>query len=123
MRADAARGSGEADHRGYDPILPQLGRLQVDHVTIEFTSPGAGEMSVLERLPEQVEIGLGCVSCQPGRVDSVETALEHVAPERITLNPDGGFAPGSAAIVSIDEVYAKLKNEVAAAHRLREKYG
>lgn len=130
-RRAGARARGEADHRGgYDPILPQLGRLQVDHVTMEFTSPGAGEMSVLERLPEQVEIGLGCVSCQPGSVDSVETivsrvetALEHVAPERITLNPDCGFAPGSAAVVSIDEVYAKLKNEVAAARRLREKYG
>ena len=43
-------------------------------------------------------------------------------PERITLNPDCGFAPGSAAVVSIDEVYTKLKNEVAAARRLRKKY-
>jgi hypothetical protein len=37
-------------------------------------------------------------------------------------NPDCGFAPGSAADVSLDEVYTKLKNEVAAAERLREKY-
>ena len=80
-------------------------------------------------MPENVEIGLGCVSCQPGQVDSVETivgrveaALKHVAPERITLNPDCGFAPGSAAEVSLDEVYTKLKNEVAAARQLREKY-
>jgi len=35
------------------------------------------------------------------------------------LNPDCGFAPGSAAKVSIDEVYQKLKNEVEAARRLR----
>jgi 5-methyltetrahydropteroyltriglutamate--homocysteine methyltransferase len=45
-----------------------------------------------------------------------------VEPSRITLNPDCGFAPGSAADVSLDEVYIKLKNEVAAAQRLREKY-
>ena len=51
-----------------------------------------------------------------------EQALKHVAPHRITLNPDCGFAPGSAAEVSLDEVYTKLKNEVAAAKRLREKY-
>ena len=31
-------------------------------------------------------------------------------------------APGSAAEVRLDEVYIKLKNEVAAARRLREKY-
>ncbi len=96
---------------------------------MEFTSPGAGDMSVFQRLPEHVEIGLGCVSCQPGQIDSVativsrvETAVKHVAPERITLNPDCGFAPGSGADVSLDEVFTKLKNEVAAARRLREKY-
>ena len=86
-------------------------------------------MSVLRELPEQVEIGLGCISTLPGQIDSVETivtrvrkALEHVAPERITLNPECGFAPGSAAKVDIDEVYAKLKNEVAAAKILRAEY-
>jgi 5-methyltetrahydropteroyltriglutamate--homocysteine methyltransferase len=129
-RRAGARARGEADHQGgYDPILNQLSRLKVDHITMEFTSPGAGDMSVFKRLPGNVEIGLGCVSCQPGQIDSVETivsrvetALKHVAPERITLNPDCGFAPGSAAEVSLDEVYTKLKNEVSAAHRLRQKY-
>jgi 5-methyltetrahydropteroyltriglutamate--homocysteine methyltransferase len=130
-RRAGARARGEADHRGsYDPILRQLARLNVGHITMEFTSPGAGDMSVFQRLPEHVEIGLGCVSCQPGQIDSAETIVErvemavrHVAPSRITLNPDCGFAPGSAAEVSLDEVYSKLKNEVEAARRLREKYG
>ncbi len=129
-RRAGARARGEADHRGgYDPILKQLGRLSVGHITMEFTSPGAGDMSVFEKLPENIEIGLGCVSCQPGQIDSadtiverVEMALQYVSPSRITLNPDCGFAPGSAAEVSLDEVYTKLKNEVAAARRLREKY-
>lgn len=130
-RRAGARARGEADHRGgYEPILRQLARLNVGHITMEFTSPGAGDMSVFQQLPEHVEIGLGCVSCQPGQIDSVETivqrvemALQFVSPSRITLNPDCGFAPGSAADVSLDEVYTKLKNEVAAARRLREKYG
>jgi 5-methyltetrahydropteroyltriglutamate--homocysteine methyltransferase len=130
-RRAGARARGEADHRGgYDPILRQLGRLKVNHITMEFTTPGAGDMSVFQELPAEVEIGLGCVSCQPGQVDSaevifrrVELALKYLPPSRITLNPDCGFAPGSAADVSLDEVYIKLKNEVAAAHRLREKYG
>jgi 5-methyltetrahydropteroyltriglutamate--homocysteine methyltransferase len=130
-RRAGARARGEAQHRGgYDPILKQLARLTVDHITMEFTAPGAGDMSVFERLPEHVEIGLGCVSCQPGQIDSpeaiverVEMALRYVAAERITLNPDCGFAPGSAADVSLDEVYTKLRNEVEAARRLREKHG
>ena len=130
-RRAGARARGEAEHRGgYDPILKQLGRLKVGHITMEFTTPGAGDMSVFQRLPEHIEIGLGCVSCQPGEIDSAETivarvemALKYLAPERITLNPDCGFAPGSAADVSIDEVYTKLQNEVAAARCLRDKYG
>ena len=96
---------------------------------MEFTTPGSGEMSVLRELSENVDIGLGVVSTLPGEVDSPETivarverALEHVAPERITLNPECGFAPGSAAKVDIDEVYTKLKNQVAAARILRGKY-
>jgi 5-methyltetrahydropteroyltriglutamate--homocysteine methyltransferase len=130
-RRAGARARGEAEHQGsYDPILRQLARLNVGHITMEFTTPGAGDMSVFKQLPEHVEVGLGCVSCQPGQIDSaetivgrVETALKYLAPERITLNPDCGFAPGSAANVSLDEVYIKLQNEVAAARRLREKYG
>jgi 5-methyltetrahydropteroyltriglutamate--homocysteine methyltransferase len=130
-RRAGARARGEADHRGgYDPILEQLGKLNVGHITMEFTSPGAGDMSVFKRLKENVEIGLGCVSCQPGQIDSVETivdrvetALRYVDKARITLNPDCGFAPGSAADVSLDEVYTKLCNEVAAARQLRDKHG
>lgn len=130
-RRAGARGRGEMEHRGgYAPIISQLNGLKVNHLTMEFTTPGAGDMEVFRDLREDFDIGLGCVSCQPGEIDSaesivgrVEMALKHLAPERITLNPDCGFAPGSAAVVSIDEVYTKLKNEVAAARTLREKYG
>lgn len=129
-RRAGARVRGEAQFRGgYDPIINQLNRLKVHHLTMEFTAPGAGDMTVFRQLRDDFEIGLGCVSCHPGEIDSagaivsrVEMALKFLAPERITLNPDCGFAPGSAAVVSIDEVYQKIKNEVEAARRLREKY-
>jgi len=130
-RRAGARVRGEAQFQGgYDPILPQLNRLKVNHLTMEFTAPGAGDMAVFKKLREDLEIGLGCVSVAPGQVDSTETivkrvqqALQFLAPERITLNPDCGFAPGSGAVVSMDEAYQKLRNEVAAAELLRAKYG
>jgi 5-methyltetrahydropteroyltriglutamate--homocysteine methyltransferase len=129
-RRAGARARGEARFRGgYGPILPHLNRLRVHHLTMEFTAPEAGDMAVFGDLREDFEIGLGCVGTEPGVVDTVdeivgrvEAALRHLAPERVTLNPDCGFAPGSAAQVSIDEVYRKLKNEVAAANRLRDRY-
>jgi 5-methyltetrahydropteroyltriglutamate--homocysteine methyltransferase len=130
-RRAGARARGEAQFQGgYGPVLPHLNRLNVHHLTMEFTAPGAGDTAVFRDLREDLEIGLGCVGTEPGRIDTVdqivarvEAALKHLDAARITLNPDCGFAPGSAAVVSLDEVYQKLKNEVAAARVLRERYG
>ena len=128
-RRNKAR-SGWVGEGGYDPILPQLRRLNVTQYVMEFTIPVAGDLAVLRELPEDREVGLGCVDCRAETIDSPETiverveqALRHVAPQRVTLNPDCGFAPGSAAPIPIDEAYAKLKNEAIAAARLRDKYG
>jgi 5-methyltetrahydropteroyltriglutamate--homocysteine methyltransferase len=130
-RRAGARARGEAEFQGgYGPIIRQLNGLKVHHLTMEFTAPGAGDLTVFRELREELKIGLGCVSVTPGTIDSAETiaarvekVLECLAPERVTLNPDCGFAPGSGATVSMDEVYEKLRNEVAAAALLREKYG
>jgi 5-methyltetrahydropteroyltriglutamate--homocysteine methyltransferase len=130
-RRAGARVRGEARFAGgYDPILSQLNALKVHHLTMEFTAPEAGDMAVFKKLREDFEIGLGCVSVEPGLVDPPQTIVERVkkalrflAPERITLNPDCGFAPGSGAVVSMDEAYQKLCNEVAAAATLRAELG
>lgn len=126
-RRAGARARGEESHAGgYGPIIKHLNRLKVQHLTMEFTAPQAGDMAVFRELREDLEIGLGCVDVTPGRIDSPETiasrvrqALKHLARERITLNPDCGFAPGSGAVVSIDEAYTKLRNEAEAAKILR----
>jgi len=129
-RRAGARVRGEFAHGGgYGPILPHLNRLKVHHLTMEFTAPQVGDMAVFKDLREDFEIGLGCVDVTPGKIDSAETiaarvrqALKFLAPERITLNPDCGFAPGSGAVVSIDEAYRKLCNEAEAARMLREEF-
>src|SRR5712691_8127135 len=126
-RRAGARARGEQAHGGgYGPIIGHLNRLKVHHLTMEFTAPQAGDMSVFPELRPDLEIGLGCLDVTPGRIDSAETiasrvrqALKHLAPQRITLNPDCGFAPGSGAAVSMDEVYFKLCNQSEAARLLR----
>ncbi|MBI5772125.1 MAG: cobalamin-independent methionine synthase II family protein [Verrucomicrobia bacterium] len=127
-RRAGGRARGEVAHGGgYGPIIRHLNRLKVHHLTMEFTTPSAGDMAVFKELREDLEIGLGCVDVTPGKIDSAETiaarvrqALKFLAPERITLNPDCGFAPGSGAVVSIDEAYKKLCNETEAARILRD---
>jgi 5-methyltetrahydropteroyltriglutamate--homocysteine methyltransferase len=129
-RRAGARARGEHAHGGgYGPITKDLNRLQVQHLTMEFTSPQAGDMAVFRELREDLHIGLGCVDVTPGKIDSAETivgrvkqALKHLPAERITLNPDCGFAPGSGAVVSLDEAYRKLCNEAEAARILRAEH-
>ena len=97
---------------------------------LEFAVPAAGDKRVLRDLPERFDIGLGCVDCRSSHIDTpneimerVNQALQYVAPERIFLHPDCGFAPGSAADIPIDEAYLKLRNEALAAEQLRSDVG
>lgn len=130
-RRAGARMRGEKHHAGaYGPILPQLNRLKVHHLTMEFTAAGAEDLESIARLREDFELGLGVVDVTPGEpqdaqqiVARVERALGRVAARRITLNPDCGFAPGSAAKVDLDEVYLKLRAEAEAARLLRQRHG
>ena len=129
-RRAGARVRGETHYAGtYGPILPQLNRLQVRHLTMEFTAAGADDLESLARLREDFELGLGVVDVTPNEPQTapmiatrVERALTRIDKGRITLNPDCGFAPGSAAKVDTDEVYLKLKAEAEAARLLRAKY-
>jgi 5-methyltetrahydropteroyltriglutamate--homocysteine methyltransferase len=127
-RRNKAR-AGWIGEGGYGPIIDHLCRLNVDQYMLEFAIPVAGDFDVLAELPKDKAIGLGCVDCRGEHVDTadeivdrVERALKHVTPDRITLHPDCGFAPGSAADIPIDEAYAKLKNEAAAAQILRQRH-
>lgn len=114
---------------GYAPIMPWLNRLNVHQFTLEFTIPVAGDFAVLRDLPEHAQIGLGCVDVRSEKIDTpdeiaarVEQALQHVDASRLTLNPDCGFAPGSAAEIPLDEAYSKLTNEALAARMLRDRW-
>jgi len=111
---------------GYEAILAHLKRLHVDQLLMEFSIPVAGDVAVLKELPPHMKIGLGCVDVRFPEIDTpekiverVEKALEHVAAERISLNPDCGFAPGKDHAIPLEEAYLKLKSLGEAGRRLR----
>ena len=65
---------------------------------------GADDLESLARLRGDFELGLGVVDVTPGAMEPAQTivaridrALTRIDAKRITLNPDCGFAPGSAA--------------------------
>ncbi len=120
------RGWGAAG--GYEAIFEHVRRLEVDQLMLEFSIPVAGDMAILADLPQEVKIGLGCVDVRFPEIETAETiaerverAMEHVDADRLTLNPDCGFAPGKDHEVPLDESYEKLKSLVDAARLLRER--
>jgi 5-methyltetrahydropteroyltriglutamate--homocysteine methyltransferase len=111
----------------FGPIWPALCRAEVDELALEFAMPQAGTVDVLAGLPVNLRLGFGCVDVRCAERESVEAivsrvrqALRHVPAERLTLNPDCGFAPSGTNPIPLDEAYAKLKALGEAARRLRQ---
>jgi 5-methyltetrahydropteroyltriglutamate--homocysteine methyltransferase len=114
----------------YRPILPRLQEAGVDRVNLEFAYPGTGNVGDLELLPGHLGVGLGVVDVRGECLQSVEeiealgaAGAAILAPERIALNPDCGFAPDAGEPPTIDEAYEKLRRLVEAARRLRQRFG
>jgi len=114
----------------YDRIWDHLCRSHAKQLALEFALPAAGGLDVLKKFPKDKQLGLGCVDVRGSEVEPpekiqarVEKALRHVSADRITLNPDCGFAPSSVSTIPLDEPYLKLKAQTTAAQQLRAKYG
>ena len=114
---------------GYEPIIETMKKIQVDQYVMEFSIPVAGDVAILKELGDDKLIGLGAVECRFETIDTpeeivkrVENAMSHVDAERLSLNPDCGFAPGLIVDMPLEEPYQKLKNEAEASRRLRDKY-
>ena len=110
----------------YKPILPRLRDARIDRVNLEFAYQGTGDVSDLACLPAHLGVGMGVVDVRteaPQTVEQIEALAAAgaaiLAPERIALNPDCGFAPNAAEPPSIDEAYEKLTRLAEAAARLR----
>ena len=110
----------------YSYLLPFLNDLKVSQLVMEFALPNAGSLDVLANFPEKLELGLGCVDVRAAEIPDpeqivrmVKDACRYVARERITLNPDCGFAPSHSNPIPPDEAYLKLRAMTQAAHQLR----
>lgn len=113
----------------FNIIWDALCRAQVDELALEFALPQAGSVDVLATLPKNLRLGFGCLDVRTEEVENPETilgrvrqALKYVSPDRISLNPDCGFAPSGTNPIPVDEPFAKLKALVDTAARLRAEY-
>jgi len=110
----------------YKPILPRLHGANIDRVNLEFAYPGTGDVSDLALLPAHLGVGMGVIDVRSERLQTLDeiaalatAGAKVVAPERIALNPDCGFAPDAGEPPTIEEAHEKLTRLVAVAQRLR----
>lgn len=114
----------------YDLIIDALGDMNVNRFAMEYATPDAGGVESLKKFPPNKTLGLGVIDHIDRHVETpeevvvrVETAMEYVPKERLTLNPDCGFSPSSSNPMDFDEAYLKLSAMCKGASLLLEKYG
>jgi 5-methyltetrahydropteroyltriglutamate--homocysteine methyltransferase len=114
----------------FGPVWPALCGALVDELALEFALPQAGSCEVLATFPAHLRLGFGCVDVRSAALetpevilDRVRQALRYVGADRLSLNPDCGFAPSGTNPIPLDEPYAKLKALAQAAARLRAQTG
>jgi 5-methyltetrahydropteroyltriglutamate--homocysteine methyltransferase len=104
--------------------------MNVQRFAMEFATPDAGGIDVLRKFPADKVLGLGVIDHTDTHVETpeevaarVERSMEFVPKERITLNPDCGFAPSTTNPMDLDEAYLKLRAMCRGAALLRERHG
>jgi 5-methyltetrahydropteroyltriglutamate--homocysteine methyltransferase len=117
-------------HGGYEPIMAALRLMDVDIIAMEFAAEDTGSLDVLRDFPEDKILGLGVIDVLSERVDPpevvvdrVERASRYIDRDRISLNPDCGFAPSSENPIPLREAAMKLASVALAARILRDRYG
>ena len=114
----------------YDLVMEALGEMNVRRFALELATPDAGGLDCLRRFPSDKVLGLGVIDHTDVHVETpqevaarTQRAMEYVPAERISLNPDCGFAPSSVNPMDLDEAYLKLSAMCGGASLLREQYG
>lgn len=113
----------------FAPLLGAVRQMNIDIIAMEFASEDISEIDILRDFPKQKMLGLGAIDVLSESIDPpervmqrVEKAMRFVEKERITLNPDCGFAPSSENPITLREAFYKMKSLADAAERLRLKH-
>jgi 5-methyltetrahydropteroyltriglutamate--homocysteine methyltransferase len=117
----------------YTPLLELFAKVNPDMLTLEFSTPRAGEMSSLltdPRIAEHTALGLGVINPRTDEVETVESivsrvqeAMTYLPMDRIWLNPDCGFATFSNSPVNVLEtISGKIRLLTETASLLRSNY-
>ncbi len=112
---------------GYEAVAEEVfSRLDADALFLEYDSPRAGGFAPLAQVPGEKRVVLGLVSTKTPVLETadelmrrVEEASRFVAPERLALSPQCGFASTEAGNpLTPDDQWRKLELVVQTAARI-----
>ena len=117
----------------YTPLLDLFAGIDSDLLSLEFSTPRAGEIKSLlkdERIRNKVRLGLGIINPRFDEKEDEDAiynrskeVLEYIDKENLWLNPDCGFATFSNRPVNkYDNIRNKLASMIDARDRLRDDY-
>ena len=117
----------------YTPLIELFASVNPELLTLEFSTPRAGELSSLlsdPRISGNTTLGLGVINPRTNDIETVdsilsrvEEATKYLPKEKLWLNPDCGFATFSNSPVNIFEnISGKIQSLTEAALILRRKY-
>ena len=117
----------------YTPLLPLFEETLPNILTLEFSTPRAGEISSLfssDLIRENCILGLGVMNPRTDEIESLEEiisrvkeVLKFIPKERIWLNPDCGFATfANRPVSTMDVIDKKLARLNEAKNSLRNLY-
>lgn len=116
----------------YTPLLDLFAKVDPDLLTLEFSTPRAGELSSLladPRIAEHTALGLGVINPRTDDIETVDPivlrvqeAMTYLPTDRLWLNPDCGFATFSNSPVNVLEtISGKIRSLTEAASILRSR--
>ena len=113
--------------RGTDLMKQAVEGIHADRLAMEFNSTVARSLQSMADFPADKILGLGVVVPGDEEVETpevvvrrAEAALEFVDADRITINPDCGFATTAGRGELLDRAYLKLSAMCEGARLLRE---
>jgi 5-methyltetrahydropteroyltriglutamate--homocysteine methyltransferase len=117
----------------YTPLLQLFAKVNPDLLTLEFSTPRAGELSSLaadSRIWEHSALGLGVINPRTDEYETLDSilakageAMKYLPKESLWLNPDCGFATFANSPVNIlENISGKIRSLTEAASLLRSKY-
>jgi len=84
--------------RDYRNVFPTLGEIRATQIVLEFANRGLQDIDRLKEFPTDKELGAGVIDVKAFKAETAQEVaerirpiLQHIAPERLWLNPDCGF--------------------------------